>query len=87
MRHNFLWYAGHVYRDRTGVEYLLEGENRGGLQFVYLSQDGPIGAMRSMSGYCTDAGESDGDILPGFKLREFGSTEADMAYMKRWGYA
>lgn len=86
MRNAFLWYAGFVYRDRIGTEYLLEGECRAGLQFSFLSGDGPIGVKRESDGRCTSAGESDGDILPGFKLREFGSTEADMAYMKRWGY-
>ena len=87
MRHRvFLWHAGFVYRDRVGVEYLLEGEGRTALHFAYLSGDGPIGLTRDKTGLCTPSGESDGDILPEFKLREFGATEADRAYIERWNY-
>lgn len=80
------WHLGYVYRDRVGVEYLLECKERDVLHFVFLSGDGPISAKRERTGRCTSSGESDGDILPEFKLREFGATEADRAYIERWNH-
>lgn len=85
------WFIGHVYRDRTGAEYVLEGERRetmrteGGLAFAHLSKHSPPWTVtRRASGRCVDDKESDGDILPE-PIREFGTTPDDRKLLRTYG--
>lgn len=85
------WFLHHVYRDRTGEEYVMEGERRegrrteSGLCFAYLSQhSAPWTVARRPSGRCVDGQDSDGDILPE-PIREFGTTPEDQALLKLYG--
>lgn len=81
----FLWRQGWLYRDRTDVIYLCEGEHvDGGLSFVALNPGGPVWCQRRGDGRCVQGKDGEGDILPSH-IREYGTAE-DRQYMEDWGY-